>query len=186
MRQGHSSVPRRAGLQTRRLGGVFKPRPTIDLRSRHRLGRLLAGLALLIGLAQAAPVAAQQGNAPRTADGVSVQRVQEGLRKKRNARLDINVQYPVATFRTTVEREYLPSFKEQLRSQFQLNDLQRQSQDWASRGGGINLLQVASDVKSAWRDYRARQIRDEVTRERLALEQIVFAEKFGKPLPNLS
>jgi len=100
---------------------------------------------------------------------VSVERIKEGLQKK-GTRLKVDVQPTVATFRSSVEREYMPSFKEQLRKEFELTTLQRQSQDWASKGRGLNLVQLAKGVRSAYRDYQARRIQEEVTRERLQVE----------------
>lgn len=132
----------------------------------------IGALVLALAVCLAVPVSAQpdeRERPPRNRLPISVERVKEGLERQPAPRLKLDVQ-PAVVFRSRVEREYMPTFEEMLRKQFKLNDLQRQSQDWASKGQGLNLIQLAKGIKSAYRDYQARQIEREVTRERLAVE----------------
>jgi hypothetical protein len=73
------------------------------------------------------------------------------------------------TFKTTANRPIGPDFKDYLHELFTLNTLQRQSADWASKGEGINLIELARAVRNAFRAYEERKIHDEVGRELEAL-----------------
>lgn len=137
----------------------------------RRLSCLVSGFAAVVSLS--VPLAGQElrdaSPAPAT---VSTQRITKALKKNPAPRLKVNVPLPVATFRTTVEREYMLPFKEQLQKQFELTPFQRQSQEWASKGRGLNLLALAKGAKSAYRDYQARKIHEEVAQELAAMREL--------------
>jgi hypothetical protein len=138
----------------------------------RRTPDVLYALALVVCLPAAAVA---QAPAAQAAPPVSVARVAKGLGQKPAAqRLKVNVPVPAATFRTSVEREYMLPFKEQLHKEFALTTLQRQSQEWASKGRGLNLLQLAKGAKAAYRNYQARKIHEEVAQE---LAQVEAAAK---------
>ncbi|HSK10612.1 MAG TPA: hypothetical protein VK911_13620, partial [Vicinamibacterales bacterium] len=75
------------------------------------------------------------------------------------------MQTPVATFKTSVEREYMLPFKEQLHKEFELDIFQRQSQDWSSRCCGLDIIGLAKSVSKALTRYEERKIQREVARE---------------------
>jgi hypothetical protein len=112
------------------------------------------------------PCAAQQS------DAYSVTRVRREVRRPAAITLNPELMAPVAVFRVTVERRQLmPTFLEQLRKEFALTDLQRQSQEWRSKCCGINLLGVLDGVRAAARDYETRRVRAQITRDLAVIEE---------------
>jgi len=105
-------------------------------------------------------------------DEVSTRRVGEALKAPpAKRRLALDVQMPMATFRATVEqRIYLPTLEEQLRKEFELTDLQRQSQDWSTRCCGLNLGGLLNGLGNRLKRREARKIREEVLRELALVE----------------
>jgi hypothetical protein len=80
---------------------------------------------------------------------------------------------PVATFTVTVnERVFGLPIVEQLRKDFELTPLQRQSADWRAKCCGINLLSLADGIDKAARQWKENRIRDRVSRE---LAQVIAA-----------
>jgi hypothetical protein len=78
---------------------------------------------------------------PTNVPVVSLERIREGLEKTPVLKLDAQSQLPVAIFRTSVEqRVYVLAFEEQLRKEFSLSPLQRQSQEWASKCCGSTSI----------------------------------------------
>jgi hypothetical protein len=146
---------------------------------RKRAGRTRWALvAVVVGVCLGVPAGAQESrrkpSEPRRSEAdipLSVERIQEALEKKPAGRLRLDVGVPLVTYRTSVEREQTLSFKEQLRKEFELNDFQRQSQEWASKGRGINLLQLASNLRKAYRNAKEKRIREEIARELAAVEE---------------
>ena len=132
-------------------------------------------IAVLSPLAVVVCRPASLGAAPQPPTGVppvSVERIQEQLNKNPAPGLrDRSLQPPVATFRTGVEqRVFVLTFEEQLRKDFTLNLLQRQSADWGSRCCGINLNQLFNSVEKALHRRKVRKIREEIRRELAELE----------------
>jgi len=72
---------------------------------------------------------------------------------------------PVATFRTTTQRDYMIPFVERLRKDFELTPLQRQSAEWASKCCGMNLLTLTKGLTGALRRHEERRAREQVARE---------------------
>jgi len=98
-------------------------------------------------------------------------RLKESLRRSPEGRLTLDVQFPVATFRTTVEqRVYLPDFTEQLHNEFALTVLLRQSQDWSARCCGVGLDALVEILLKKLQARAARKIREEVARELAQVE----------------
>jgi hypothetical protein len=105
-------------------------------------------------------------------DAYSVTRVSREARRPAAITLNPELMAPVAVFRVTIERRQLmPTFLEQLRKEFALTDLQRQSQEWRSKCCGINLLGVLDGVRAAARDYETRKVRAQITRDLAAIEE---------------
>ncbi len=83
---------------------------------------------------------------------------------------------PVATFRVSVDtRVFGLSIVDQLRKEFELTPLQRQSADWRAKCCGVNLLSLADVIKNGVRDWKEKRVRDRVSRE--LAEVIAAAEK---------
>ena len=115
------------------------------------------------------------GAAPQSPTGVppaSVERIKEQLTKTSAPRmLDVPLQLPVATFRSGVEqRVYVLTLEQQLRKDFTLTLLQRQSADWASKCCGINLNQLFQSAERALQRRQIRKIRERIARELAEIE----------------
>ena len=78
---------------------------------------------------------------------------------------------PAAVFRTSVnQRTFTTTVVDQLRKQFELTPLQRQSAEWSAKCCGLNLLNVAKSVDKAWRQRQERDAREQVDRELAAVK----------------
>jgi hypothetical protein len=116
---------------------------------------------------------------PTDVPAVSLDRIREGLAKPPALKLDVKSQLPVAIFRAGVEqRVYVLTFEEQLHKDFDLNVLQRQSADWASKCCGVDVGQVLKGIDRARQRQQARKIRDQVARE---LAQVEAARRTQLP-----
>jgi hypothetical protein len=81
------------------------------------------------------------------------------------------LQVPIATFKTSFEqRVYVLTLEEQLRKQFTLTTLQRQSADWASKCCGLNLNQLFKSTERALQRRKERKIREQIAGELARLE----------------
>jgi hypothetical protein len=137
------------------------PRPSSYLSVPRLL--LLIAAAALVPLLDAGRAAAQQSSTE-----ASSVRVKAQLQKVPTHRLNLdwNVLLPGVTFRTSVEqRVYVLSFKEQLAKEFKLTPIQQQSQEWASRCCGVNLVKLVSGIEKRLERRRERRTREEVARE---------------------
>jgi hypothetical protein len=108
----------------------------------------------------------------------SVEHVKAALNRtpSQSLRFDARMPAPVATFRVSVdERVFGLSIVDQLRKEFELTPLQRQSAEWRSKCCGINLLTLADGIGKAVRQWKEERIRDRVSRE--LAEVIAAAEK---------
>ena len=105
---------------------------------------------------------------PTSVSSFSLERIRQQLEKPpaQPLNLDGQLHLPVATFKTSVERRrFTLTLEEELHKEFELNLLQRQSRDWASRCCGYNLNQLATSVKNGLQRRKARKIREQVGRE---------------------
>ncbi len=137
-----------------------------------RCAALVADLSLL---SLVVSPSAGLGAAPQPPTGVSpvsVERIQEQLNRNPTPGLrDTSLQPPVATFRSGVEqRVFVLTFEEQLRKDFTLNALQRQSADWGSRCCGLDLGLLFNGIEKALDRRKARKIREQIARELAELE----------------
>jgi hypothetical protein len=114
---------------------------------------------------------------------VSLERIRRALEKPPGGiRWDAPINVPVATFRTRVEqRQYMLTFDEWLKKEFELTDLQRQAADWAAfhRNGvvfaasgsyGIRLDPIFDKLGQMLERRKIRQITRQIDRELAALE----------------
>jgi hypothetical protein len=128
------------------------------------------GLFGLVVSLSATPGAAPQE--PPSLPPVSLERIREGLEKtpERSLKFDAHMP-PVVTFKSRVDkRAFVLSLEEQLRKDFTLNLLQRQSAEWSSKCCGINLNQVFTSVEKALQRRQLRKIREQIARELAELE----------------
>ena len=124
------------------------------------------------------PVSALAAPQEPTGSPASVDHVRASLNRTppRSLKFDARMPAPVATFRVTVdERVFGLPIMDQLRKEFELTPLQRQSADWRAKCCGVNLLAVADGIEKAVRQWRETRIRDRVTGE--LAEVIAAAEK---------
>jgi hypothetical protein len=143
-----------------------------------RTGSVVVCLAIVVCLRTALEAAPRPPAKDMTAQDlpISVDRIAKQLSKPAPMQLKVDQQtLPVATFRVSVEqRVYVLPFKEWLDNEFKLNDLQRQSADWASRCCGINLGSLFQKLEDAQRRHEVREIRQQIARE---LEDLEAARK---------
>jgi hypothetical protein len=138
------------------------------------LRAVLIGALFVVGHATSPSVAVQaagQEPAPTPA-AVSLDRIRKGLSKPPGpGLLDTPLQLPVATFRVKVEqRVFVLTLEEELRKEFTLTALQRQSADWASKCCGLNLDQLFKSARAALQRREVRRIRQQIARELAQLE----------------
>ena len=129
---------------------------------------------LALGVCLSAPLEAAPQE-PTSVPPVSLERIREKLEKApaRPLKLDVQLQLPVATFKTSVnQRVYVLSLEEQLRKDFTLTALQRQSADWASKCCGLNLNQLFNSAERALHRRKVRKIREQIARELAQLEAV--------------
>lgn len=141
------------------LSARSNPQVTALLR-RTTLALSLAAM-LWPAFAEAAP---QAPVAPRD----SVEQVRAALSRtpSQSLRFDARMPTPVATFKVTVDaRVFGLSIVDQLRKEFELTPLQRQSADWRAKCCGINLLTLADSIGKAVRRWKEDRIHDRVSSE---------------------
>ena len=132
---------------------------------------VFSGLALVACLSTSLAAAPQE---PTGAPSVSLERIRREVEKTPARRIDLDVplQLPVATFKTSVnQRPLMLTFEEQLHKDFDLTLLQRQSQEWASKCCGINLVQLTTSIKRVLRRREEREIRQQIARELAEVEE---------------
>jgi hypothetical protein len=135
------------------------------LTSRLQTPGNASALLLAVFLGQAETSAQQAATVEQSA---SLDRVAREL--KRTPALDLTPEghraVPVATFRVVVEqRQFMLTFEEQLRKEFQLTALQRQSQEWFSRCCGINEVELLKSLDRALRRREVRRIRKQIDQD---------------------
>ena len=103
---------------------------------------------------------------------VSLERIREELEKSPPRRLEPAEPVPLrVTFKARVDqRVFVPTLEEHLHKQFDLNLLQRQSADWASRCCGYSLNALVKNIQKTLRDRKIRKTREQIARELAELE----------------
>jgi hypothetical protein len=148
-------------------------------RSNAYVKALLQKTTLTLSLAaMLCPVSAQAAAQEPAASPDSVEHVRATLNRtpSQSLKFDARMPMPVATFKVTVdERVFGLPIVEQLRKEFELTPLQRQSAEWRAKCCGINLLALADGIGKAVRQWQEDRIRDRVSRE--LAEVIAAADK---------
>jgi len=114
----------------------------------------------------AVPAQASPQESSASPDSVEHVRAVLGRTPLQSLKFDARMPRPVATYKVSVDQRVfgLP-IVEQLRKEFELTTLQRQSADWRAKCCGINLLSVADGIEKAARQWRESRIRNRVSRE---------------------
>jgi hypothetical protein len=110
---------------------------------------------------------------PATVSPVSLDRIREELAKTRRQglKLDVPMPVPVPTFKSRVDqRAFVLTLEEALHKEFDLNDLQRQSAEWASKCCGYDVGQLVKIVDEALKRRKIRKTREQIARELAELE----------------
>jgi hypothetical protein len=148
-------------------------------RSNPDVTALLRKTTLALSLAALVwPVSAETAPQEPNGSSDSVEHVRSGLHRtpSQSLKFDARMPTPVATFKVTVdERVFGLPIVEQLRKDFELTPLQRQSAEWRAKCCGLNLLTLADHIDKALRQWKEQRIRDRVSRE--LAEVIAAAEK---------
>lgn len=114
------------------------------------------------------------GATPQQADSappLSLDRVREGLEKAPALKVDARSERLQPVFRSRVDqRRFVPTLEEHLHKEFDLNELQRQSADWASKCCGYDLSQLVKIVHDSWQGHQIRKTREQIARELAELE----------------
>ena len=163
-------------LEARASFRTSNPQVATLLRATPRA--LLSVLALLMGLSATLDAAPQE---PSTAPPVSLDRIKEELAKRppRQFKSDMELQVPV-TFKSRVDqRVFVMTLEEALHKEFDLNEIQRQSANWASMCCGYDLGQLFQMIEDKMRERKIRKTREQIWRE---LAEIEAAAK-KKPAP---
>jgi len=124
------------------------------------------------------PVSAGAAPQEAAAPPDAVEHVKAALNRtpSQSLKFDARMPTPVTTFKVSVDaRVFGLSVVDQLRKEFELNPLQRQSAEWRAKCCGINLLSVADQIEKAVRQWKEERIHDRVSRE--LAEVIAAAEK---------
>jgi len=102
----------------------------------------------------------------------SLARLKGELRKAAPRRLEPEapVQLAVPFKSRVVQRVFVPTLEEHLHQTFDLNLLQRQSADWASRCCGLDLGRVFQYAETALREREVRKVREQIARELAAID----------------
>lgn len=115
------------------------------------------------------------GAEPQQPDGVppvSLDRIREGLEQPPalQVKTDVPLQRP-PTFKSRVDqRVFVPTLEEVLHKEFDLNDLQRQSAEWAAKCCGFDIGQLVDLIDKARRDRTIRKTREQIARELAELD----------------
>jgi hypothetical protein len=123
----------------------------------------------------AATVLGASSQAPANDIPTSLDRIREELAQTPPSRLKLDrpVEAPVARFKTQVDgRVYLLTLDEQMRKEFELTGLKRQSAEWAAKCCGISLDPLFEAIKDARERRKVRKIREQIAREIAELEAL--------------
>jgi hypothetical protein len=114
-----------------------------------------------------APVIRAAPQEPGTSPPLSFERIKEGLDRPPPPKLRpaVPVRFP-PTFKSRVDRRaFVPTLEEHLHKEFDLNLLQRQSAEWASKCCGLDIGWLARHVEKALRERTIRKTREQIARE---------------------
>jgi hypothetical protein len=129
-----------------------------------------AFMLLTLALCPAAVAAAPQQAAPPAPE--SLNRIKGELAT--GPAIKLTTQAPMQlrpTFKARAdERVFVPTLEEVLHKQFDLNDLQRQSAQWAAQCCGFKVGQVVDVIEDAVRARKVRRTQEQIQRELAEIE----------------
>lgn len=149
-------------------------RLTRNVRSSRRASFFVLLLLTALVMCSAAPATAAQPR-PRGAqplDRSDLDHIKQALAKAPPLRLSPKEPVPLrVTFRSHADaRVFVPTLEDVLHKQFDLNDLQRQSAQWAAQCCGLNVGQIVKVVDDAIRERKVRKTREQIARELAEIE----------------
>ena len=164
----------KSGL-AQRAEGLRRLEPGPSRLIRQVRTSLLTALFAVLCVPTLVVCAATPGAAPRQSESappVSLNRIREGLEQAPALRLntDVLLQLPPIFKSRVDQRVFVLTLEEALHKQFDLNLLQRQSAEWASKCCGYNLGQLVKSVNEALRAREIRRTREQIARELAELE----------------
>jgi hypothetical protein len=133
---------------------------------------------VLSAIAMLGPLSAAAAPQDSAGPPASVEHVRATLNRtpSQSLKFDARMPEPVATFRVSVDTSVFGlSIVDQLRKEFELTPLQKQSAEWRAKCCGINLLSIADAIQKGVRQWNENRIHDRVSRE--LAEVIAAAEK---------
>ena len=154
----------------RKAGECSRPSNPQVATLRATVRAVLCGFALFWGFSTPLHAAAQQ---PAGEPPVSLDRIKEELARTRGPGLELDVAMPdpLPTFKSRVDqRRFVLTLEEALHKQFDLNDLQRQSAQWASKCCGYDVGRLFNAVEKARHERKIRKTREQIARELAELE----------------
>lgn len=108
---------------------------------------------------------------PTDVPPVGLDRIRDGLEHAPALQLKTDVALQLPTFKSRVDqRVFVLTLEEALHRDFDLNIIQRQSADWASKCCGYDLGQLVKLVDKAVEDRKIRKTREQIWRELAELE----------------
>jgi hypothetical protein len=150
-------------------GGFGRLTVQVGSFPRATLFAVFCPFALALGLSAPLTAAPQQ---PDNVPPVSLDRIREGLSQAPALELktSVPVQLPPVFKSRVDQRVFVLTLEQALHKEFDLNILQRQSADWASKCCGFNLGQLLTVADEAVRDRKIRKTREQIARELAELE----------------
>lgn len=129
---------------------------------------VFCGLALWVGVSTPLAAAPQQPAAPP----VSLDRIKEELaRTGQGLKLNVPIPPPRPTFKSRVDqRVFVLTLEQALHRDFDLNDFQRQSAEWASKCCGLDIGRLVKAIDEAAERRKIRKTREQIAQELAFLE----------------
>jgi hypothetical protein len=135
---------------------------------------LRAALCAILWLPALVVCGATLGAAPQQPNDVppvALDRIRDGLEHAPVLQIKTDVPLQLPTFKSRVDqRVFVLTLEEALHRDFDLNIIQRQSADWASKCCGFDLGQIVKMVDKAMQDRTTRKTREQIWRELAELE----------------
>ena len=101
---------------------------------------------------------------------MSLDRIKKNLART-GLKLDVPIPPPRPTFKSRVDqRQFVLTLEQALHRDFDLNELQRQSANWAAKAGGYDLSLLFNAIDRAMVERKIRKTREQIAQELAFLE----------------
>jgi hypothetical protein len=102
---------------------------------------------------------------------VSLDRIKDRLERAPALQIKTDVPLQLPTFKSRVDQHvFVLTLEQALHRDFDLNIIQRQSADWASKCCGVDLGQIVKIIDKAVEDRKIRKTREQIERELAEIE----------------